>query len=104
LLAPARRDINTTDGVVSVTARAWGMGVVDEDGARDDQYAHAATRDAFLSALDAADAPRSRALARGLVRCGNPLPGLACMELDLPPGSTYGAAARRVLARGMHSA
>jgi hypothetical protein len=103
LLPPARRDINTTDGVVSVTARAWGVGF-DEDGASDDQYAQATMRDAFLCALDAADAARSRLLASGLVRCGNPLPGLACLELGLPLGSTYGSAARRVLARGMRSA
>jgi len=33
-----------------------------------------------------------------LTECGNPLPGMTCSEFGLPIGSTYGAAARCVLA------
>ena len=36
-------------------------------------------------------------LASNLVDCNNPLPGMTCLELGLPAGSTYGCAARLVL-------
>lgn len=61
-------------------------------------YAPAAVRDEFLEALDARDVPASTRLALNLTGCMNPLPGITCGELGLPPGSTYGSAARRVLA------
>lgn len=63
----------------------------------DTQYASGAMRDAFLLALDGDDPLRSRSIARELATCGNPLPGLTCDQLDLPHGSTYGTAARRLL-------
>jgi len=60
-------------------------------------YAPADVRDAFLNALDAADPALSVHLARNLTGCVNPLPGLTREKLGLPPGSTYGAAARQLL-------
>ena len=39
-------------------------------------------------------------MAKNLTACGNPLPGMTCSELNLPTGSTYGAAAKYVLDRG----
>lgn len=60
-------------------------------------YASPAVRDAFLIALDADNQALSIELARGLTGCSNPLPGVTCNKLDLPIGSTYGCAARRVL-------
>jgi hypothetical protein len=66
--------------------------------ANDVLYAPAAVRDQFLDALDARDVPASTRLAVNLTGCMNPLPGITCDELGLPAGSTYGSAARRVLA------
>lgn len=60
-------------------------------------YASAAARDEFLVALEADNRPLSAHLARNLIDCMNPLPGMTCGELGLPIGSTYGSAARRVL-------
>ena len=60
-------------------------------------YASPAIRDAFLNALDVEDRALSTELARELTGCTNPLPGMTCNKLDLPMGSTYGCAARRVL-------
>ena len=60
-------------------------------------YAPAAVRDQFLDALDACDFALSMQLARNLTGCMNPLPGMTCGQLGLPPGSTYGSAARYVL-------
>jgi hypothetical protein len=60
-------------------------------------YAPAQIRDRFLGALDADDRARSTELARNLTNCTNPLPSATCEQLGLPPGSTYGCAARRVL-------
>jgi hypothetical protein len=60
-------------------------------------YASAAMRDAFLIALDVDDRAATTELARELTGCTNPLPGMTCNKLDLPIGSTYGCAARRVL-------
>jgi hypothetical protein len=62
-------------------------------------YASAAARDEFLVALDTDDRALSTRLARNLVGCMNPLPGVTCGELGLPIGSTYGSAARHVLER-----
>jgi len=62
------------------------------------QYASADARDKFLVAIDSGDWQACMRLALGLTTCGNPLPGMACQQLDLPARSTYGSAARRVLA------
>ncbi|HKU86216.1 MAG TPA: hypothetical protein VJV77_07740 [Casimicrobiaceae bacterium] len=59
--------------------------------------APSALRDAFLFALDADDRARFTDLAFQLTGCTNPLPGMTCDRLDLPIGSTYGCAARKVL-------
>lgn len=63
----------------------------------DTVYASPETRDAFLRALDTGDRALSIALAGRLVTCINPLPGMTREALGLPPGATYGAAARSVL-------
>lgn len=60
-------------------------------------YANPPARDAFLKALDGDDRALSLSLARDLVACGNPLPGLTREALGLPVGATYGAAARYIL-------
>ena len=62
-------------------------------------YAAPAIRDAFLDALDANDLARATDMALQLTGSTNPLPGMTCSRLDLPAGSTYGCAARRVLER-----
>jgi hypothetical protein len=64
-------------------------------------YAPAAVRDRFLASLDTWDGNNSTEMAMNLTGCGNPLPGMACNQLGLPIGSTYGAAAKCVLA--MHA-
>jgi hypothetical protein len=64
----------------------------------DSRYAPGAVRDQFLNALDSADRVVPTELARTLQNCLNPLPGDACEQLQLPKGSTYGCAARSVLA------
>jgi hypothetical protein len=64
----------------------------------DATYAPADLRDRFLNALDAKDRALSSDLASRLTSCRNPLPGMTCEELGLPIGSTYGCAARHVLA------
>jgi hypothetical protein len=61
-------------------------------------YAPAAVRDRFLASLDTGDWNTSTDLATNLTACGNPLPGMTCNQLGLPMGSTYGAAAKYVLA------
>jgi hypothetical protein len=60
-------------------------------------YASPAIRDEFLAALDADNPKISTRLALNLTGCMNPLPGMTCAMLGLPIGSTYGAAASRVL-------
>ena len=60
-------------------------------------YAPAELRDRFLNALDAGDDALCGQLALDLKNCTNPLPGMACQHLGLPPGSTYGTAARHLL-------
>lgn len=67
--------------------------------APDALYAPPAARDQFLEALGASDLALSARLALHLTGCMNPLPGMTCGELGLPPGSTYGSAARHVLRR-----
>ena len=67
--------------------------------AADTTYAHAHTRDGFLSALDSGDAIALARFARNLTGCANPLPSSTCAELGLPLGSTYGRAARSIIAR-----
>jgi hypothetical protein len=61
------------------------------------QYAPPGIRDAFLGALDEPSSSEAVRLAWGLTTCRNPLPGLACAKLNLPIGSSYGEAAKRVL-------
>ena len=61
-------------------------------------YAVPSIRDLFLDALASSNRPLSVELAASLVGCNNPLPGMTCAELGLPMPSTYGCAARRVLA------
>ena len=65
----------------------------------DTTYAHAHTRDGFLAALDRGDRVATARLARDMTGCANPLPSDTCLALGLPIGSTYGAAARAVIAR-----
>jgi hypothetical protein len=62
------------------------------------RYAPASIRDRFLASLDIGDWQTSTAMAVNLTACGNPLPTVTCNALSLPIGSTYGAAAKRVLA------
>jgi hypothetical protein len=62
-------------------------------------YAPARLRDQFLAALDSQDHALSMQLASNLTACSNPLPGITCVELGLPAGSTYGCAARSILER-----
>lgn len=68
----------------------------------DHLYAPGAVRDRFLDAIAAHDRAASALLAANLTGCMNPLPGMTCAELGLPVGSTYGVAARHILA--LHSA
>lgn len=65
--------------------------------APDSQYALAADRDRFLSALDGDDFSVTTRLAAHLTTCGNPLPSSTCRELGLPVGSSYATAARQVI-------
>ena len=55
-------------------------------------------RDAFIVALAAADRAAVVRLATHMTQAVNPLPGTVCEELGLPLGSTYGAAARKIVA------
>jgi hypothetical protein len=57
------------------------------------------TRDQFLLAVDDDDWARALDLARNLTRCPNPLPSATCIDLDLPIGSSYAAAALALLSR-----
>ena len=65
----------------------------------DSTYAHAHTRDGFLAALERGDAVALARFARNLTGCANPLPSSICTELGIPIGSTYGFAARHIIAR-----
>ena len=60
-------------------------------------YAVSSVRDRFLDSLASSNRSLSVELARNLLGCGNPLPGMTCAELGLPVPSTYDCAARRVL-------
>ena len=66
----------------------------------DGSYASPAVRDGFLSALDRRDGVTLGRLARDMTGCGNPLPSSICAQLGIPIGSTYGFAARRIVASG----
>ena len=81
------------DRGTSIDSDGAGMRVI----AADALYAPPAARDQFLDALDACDLALSARLALHLTGCMNPLPGMTCGDLGLPPGSTYGSAARHVL-------
>ena len=65
----------------------------------DTTYAHAHTRDGFLAALDRGDTIALARFARNLTGCSNPLPSSTCAQLGIPVGSTYGMAARHIIAR-----
>lgn len=67
----------------------------------DGSYASPAVRDGFLSALDRRDGVTLGRLARDMTGCGNPLPSAICALLGIPIGSTYGFAARRIVAGGI---
>lgn len=65
-------------------------------------YAASRLRDLFLQSLaPPVDPLVSVEIARSLLGCANPLPGMTCSELGLPARSTYDTAARHVLA--LHS-
>jgi hypothetical protein len=65
-------------------------------------YSAPALRDRFLEALGApVDYSRAARSARDLIDSRNPLPQQACDDLGLPSSSTYGDAARCVLARAL---
>lgn len=66
----------------------------------DGTHASPAYRDGFLSALDRQDAVTLARLAQEMTSCGNPLPSVTCAQLGIPVGSTYGFAARRIVAQG----
>jgi hypothetical protein len=94
------RSLNVVDGLVSVTQQAWEAAPLHaKTSGKQSQYAPAKTRDQFLAALETDDRERLIELAIGLTQCGNPLPGMTCGELDVPLGSTYGDAARRIMQR-----
>jgi hypothetical protein len=73
--------------VVLTTAKAW------------TGYAPADVRDAFLDSIDQQDGARAAAMARHLLRCGNPLPSVTCAALGVACGSSYGVGAAAVLSR-----
>jgi hypothetical protein len=64
----------------------------------DTEYAVTAIRDQFLIALDNHDRDLVTRLALRLASCGNPLPTSTCRDLGIPAGSSYGSAARAILA------
>ena len=87
---------------VNVTDRQWSLPLAMQaqpDSTLDTVQSPSAVRDRFLDALDADDHLLLERVALDLVRSRNPLPGMTCEKLGLPPGSTYGAAARHVLRR-----
>ena len=63
----------------------------------DRQHAPPRIRDAFLIALDEIDHRGAADLARYLTTCQNPLPSGTCLQLGLPAGSCYSAAANLIL-------
>lgn len=64
----------------------------------DGTYASPAVRDGFLAALERHDDVTLARLALNMTGCANPLPSSTCAELGIPIGSTYGFAARRIVA------
>ena len=64
----------------------------------DGTYASPAVRDGFLAALERHDDVTLTRLALNMTGCANPLPSSTCAELGIPIGSTYGFAARRIVA------
>lgn len=66
----------------------------------DGNRASPAYRDGFLGALDRNDGVTLTRLAQDMTNCGNPLPRATCVQLGIPVGSTYGFAARRIVAQG----
>ena len=92
-----------SQNVLAVTRAAWAVSAVRTSWQRnplmDTFYAAADQRDRFLNALDAQDIELCRRLASDLSTCANALPGMTCEQLGLSPGSTYGCAARSILAK-----
>ena len=84
-----QRSTVIVNGAVSVTQHA---------GRPEKLYAPAGVRDQFLASLDGGDWITATAMAVNLTECANPLPSMTCSEFGLPIGSTYGAAAKYVLA------
>jgi len=66
-------------------------------------FASPGLRDEFLRALDDEDRAVAVRLARNLINCANPLPGMVCDQLGLPAGSTYASAAGLVLVQSQRS-
>ena len=95
--------LNPTAGaIVDATLQQWSTPLAQAqaspDSIRDTSNSPSELRDRFLNVLDCDDHPLLKRIALDLVRSGNPLPGMTCEKLGLPPRSTYGAAARHVLA------
>ena len=93
-----------TEAVVEVTRGQWTSPLLMLEPGHpfttlDTIHTPSAVRDRFLNLLDSDDYQLLKSVALNLVRSRNPLPGMTCEELGLPPRSTYGAAARHVLAR-----
>ena len=88
--------------IVEVTDRQWRTSLLQAqaspDSTPDTLNSPSELRDRFLTVLDSDDYPLLKRIALDLVRSRNPLPGMTCEKLGLPLGSTYGAAARHVLA------
>ena len=57
------------------------------------RHASPALRDRFLTALEQRDDAMVVETTRDLLGCVNFLPSTTCIELGLPPGSSYGDAA-----------
>ena len=89
-------------GIVDVTHRQWRTPLLQAqaslDSIRDTFNSPSELRDRFLNVLDSDDHSLLKRIALDLVRSRNPLPGMTCEKLGLPLRSTYGAAARHVLA------
>ena len=88
--------------VVEVTQQQWRTPLLQvhssAESTRGTANAPPTLRDRFLNVLDSDDYALLKRIALDLVESRNPLPGMTCEKLGLPPRSTYGAAARQVLA------
>ena len=59
-------------------------------------YAPGHSREAFWEYVDAGDKPLEGWVIGQLCNCTDTLPGDYCVEMDLPRGSTYAQAVRRL--------